>query len=206
MLIDLIYLVKKYKMQINGILHIGAHRCEEEHVYKKVGVSENNIIWVEANPNIVNELKNKYKNLYQGLMTDKDNDLVEFNISNNYESSSIFDLNTHLKHHPNIYYTDKITLKTKTIKTFFNENQFNEQKYNFLNMDIQGAELLALKGMENLLENFDYLYLEVNKEQLYKNCCIVDEIDEYLRKYNFKRIETKFTKYQWGDALYIKQK
>ena len=35
MLIDLISLIKKYKLKINGILHIGASVCEELNIYKK---------------------------------------------------------------------------------------------------------------------------------------------------------------------------
>jgi hypothetical protein len=31
-------------------------------------------------------------------------------------------------------------------------------EYNFLNLDIQGAELKALKGMEEYLNDVDYLY------------------------------------------------
>ena len=53
--------------------------------------------------------------------------------------------------------------------------------------------------------NFDYLYLEVNKDYVYKNCCLVEEIDDYVQKYNFKRVETKWNlNHGWGDALYIK--
>ena len=63
----------------------------------------------------------------------------------------------------------------------------------------------ALKSMGDLLNNFDYLYLEVNKEYVYKNCCLVGELDKYLSKFNFKRIETKWcSNFGWGDALYIK--
>jgi hypothetical protein len=33
---------------------------------------------------------------------------------------------------------------------------------------------------------------------------LVSEIDEYLSKYGFKRVETSMTEFEWGDALYIK--
>ena len=46
---------------------------------------------------------------------------------------------------------------------------------NFLNIDIQGAELLALKGMGSLISYFDYIYLEVNKAHVYKKCALVNE-------------------------------
>jgi hypothetical protein len=42
----------------------------------------------------------------------------------------------------------------------------------FLNFDIQGAELKALKGMEEYLSNVDYLYTEIISDYVYKNCAI----------------------------------
>ena len=47
------------------------------------------------------------------------------------------------------------------------------------------------------------IYLEVNEKELYNHCALITDIDEYLLKYNFKRILTKMTKHGWGDALYV---
>ena len=57
MLIKLHDLVKKYNLKLKGILHIGAHACEEHKDYKKEGMTDDTIIWVEANPNIATRLK-----------------------------------------------------------------------------------------------------------------------------------------------------
>ena len=75
-----------------------------------------------------------------------------------------------------------------------------------MNIDIQGAELLALKGMGDLIKYFDYVYLEVNSDYVYKKCALVHEIDDYLSKYNYVRVETSWTDAKWGDALYIRIK
>ena len=61
--------------------------------------------------------------------------------------------------------------------------------------------------MNDLLNNFNYIITEVNNQYCYKDCCLIDEIDDYLKKYNFIRKETSwacFGKVGWGDALYIK--
>jgi hypothetical protein len=76
--------------------------------------------------------------------------------------------------------------------------------YDFINLDIQGAELLALKSFDNLINNFKFIYTEINTNSIYKGCALVNEIDEYLNNYNFKRVETSLTEFEWGDALYIK--
>lgn len=88
----------------------------------------------------------------------------------------------------------------------YNQDKIPKNFANFLNIDIQGAELMALKGMGDLLNYFDYVYLEVNKDYVYKNCALVHEIDEYLSEYNYVRVETAWTNAQLGDALYIRIK
>ena len=42
---------------------------------------------------------------------------------------------------------------------------------NFLNLDIQGAELKALKSLQDYLHKVDYIYTEVNVDYLYVDCC-----------------------------------
>jgi hypothetical protein len=85
-----------------------------------------------------------------------------------------------------------------------NRYDLDFSNYNMLNMDIQGAELLALKGATNLLKTMDYLYLEVNTAHLYKECALINEIDEFVKKFGFMRVSTKMTEFEWGDAFYIK--
>lgn len=53
------------------------------------------------------------------------------------------------------------------------------------------------------MEYFDVIYTEVNTKYLYKNCALINEIDEFLESKNFKRIITKMTNNGWGDAIYV---
>ena len=74
-----------------------------------------------------------------------------------------------------------------------------------MNIDVQGAELLVLKGAENTLKTVNAVYTEVNTDYVYKNCALIEEIDEYLFSLGFKRTETKmWQNHPWGDALYLK--
>jgi FkbM family methyltransferase len=204
MLIDFIYLVEKYNLNIQGILHIGAHYCEELDKYKQI-VKENQIIWIEGNVKIVENIKNKFpdRRIYNFLISDKDNDLVSFIITNNGESSSILELKEHLKEHPHIHEISRENRITSTIDTFVKYHNI-ENTLNFVNIDIQGAELKALMGMKNYLKNVDYLYLEVNEKELYQDCCLLSELDAFLENYGFIRKEIKMTEYGWGDAFYLK--
>ena len=115
MLIDINYLNDKYKMKIRGIMHIGAHNCEEMEKYNKIGVKKENIIWIEANPYIVQKMKQKDKEIriIHGLITDKNDDDMFFNVANNGQSSSIYEFGTHSVNHPEVKYVGKIILKSK---------------------------------------------------------------------------------------------
>jgi len=189
---------------ITGAFHLGAHDCEELVFYNQLGLKSNDIIWIEAINQKVIEAKNRgIQNIYNYVITDKDDEEITFNISNNIQSSSILEFGTHKEEHPDVIYIDKINLKSITINTFFEKNNIDIEKYNFWNFDIQGAELLALKGAHKYLKYAKVLYLEVNIKELYKDCALIYDIDLFLSQYNFKRVLTKMTSHGWGDALYI---
>ena len=206
MLIPFDKIYNKYKMNIRGILHIGAHKCEEQYIYNKFGINNDRIIWVEANPNLVIENLKKDSTIIikNFICCEKDTGTTTLNIANNGASSSVYEFGTHSKYFPTINFVNTIKVRNNRIDTMYKKEKIPENFANFLNIDIQGAELLALKGMGNLLNNFDYAYLEVNRDYSYKNCCLIGEIDDFLKKFDFIRVETEWTIKTWGDALYVK--
>lgn len=203
MLISLHELVKKYNIKFKGILHVGAHECEEICDYCTY-IAPNLILWIEALEDKVNLCKSKYPNTFieNAVVSDKV-EIVKFNRSNNGQSSSILELGLHKEFHPQVWYTNSYEVETKMLKDIINKY---DVEYNFLNLDIQGAELKALKGMEEYLPKVDYIYTEVNSDYVYENCCIITEIDSYLEKFGLFRVETRWCKnYRWGDAFYIRK-
>lgn len=57
-----------------------------------LNVSSSDIIWMDANKNLV---------------SDKDDEMVMFNIANNGQSSSILEFGTHSSEHPDVKFIDK---------------------------------------------------------------------------------------------------
>jgi hypothetical protein len=156
-------LLNQTNISISGVLHIGAHDCEELSAYNNFGIINENVLWIDAINEKVIQAKNRgIPNVYHAVITDKDNEDVDFNISNNVQSSSILEFKTHSQEHPHVFFVDKILQKSITIDTFFQQNNIDASKYNFWNFDIQGAELLALKGAVNSIKYAKMLYLEVN--------------------------------------------
>ena len=208
MLIPFWQLYQQYNLNISGILHIGAHECEELKDYVRFNINPLQIYWIEAQQNKVDQMKLKnIPNIYQAIIDDVDDKEIHFNISNNGQSSSILEFGTHLIHHPQVHFTQQIKGKTKRLDTLIEENNIPIEHLNFMNLDIQGVELRALKSMEKYLHHINYIYTEVNSDYVYKDCNLVGEIDEYLSPFGFTRVATKMAgNAGWGDAFYIKTK
>jgi FkbM family methyltransferase len=183
-----------------GILHLGAHKCEEAPLYHTIGVNDENILWVEANSDLINPYQN---NILNAVVSNKDNEDVEFIITNNMESSSILELYTHHIEHPHVKEINRRNVKTITLNTLYAINNIPFDRYDFINLDIQGAELKALQGATNILPHIKAIYTEVNEKELYKDCALMHQIDAFLNSYGFKRVATQMTQHGWGDALYM---
>ena len=105
--------------------------------------------------------------------------------------------------HPDIHYVTSEQREAIPLSNFIGNYDIS---YNFINLDIQGAELKALKGMESYLNDVDYIYTEVNCDYVYEGCALINEIDEYLLQFNLHRVETTwFGECKWGDAFYIRK-
>jgi FkbM family methyltransferase len=208
MLIDFRKLFPKYNIKPQGVLHVGANVGEEAPVYDELGIK--NVVWIEANKEIFNTLLNNVgrfgHNCFNVCISDKEDELVTLHISNNgSQSSSILELGTHKIAHPEVHYVKDVEMKAQRLDQMIILWDILKDS-DFLNIDLQGAELKALRGMGTRLNQFKWAYLEVNKQELYKGCALVDEIDMYLLGFGFKRVETFWCgNTGWGDALYIKK-
>lgn len=207
MLIPFSRIISKYKLIPQGILHVGACQMEELDDYKTFGIDH--VIWIEGNPNLVELNADKAKaagyELIQGLIYDVDGVELDFNLTNNLQSSSILNLDRHKDHHPHVEVVNKIKLKTTTLKTLLEANNIQRGSFDFINLDIQGVELRALKGLGEYIDDLKFVYTEINTGQVYASNDILDDIDKYLESKDFIRVETEITPYEWGDALYIKK-
>lgn len=198
-------LLESHGIPIHGVFHIGAYECEELPFYHSLGLPSEKVYWIDALPNKVEEnTKKGIPNVFQSVISDKDGEIVSFNITNNGQSSSILEMGSHLHHHPHVWNISSVPMVTTTIDSFVAKHKIPMETLDFWNFDIQGVELKALKGATLALQHAKALYLEVNTEEVYKGCGLLHELDEFLTPHGFRRIETKMTGAGWGDALYLK--
>lgn len=198
-------LFTKYNIRPKGIIHIGAHMCEERELYKNTAhVQDDQILWIEGNPETIAAMRacdDPRVRILEGLVSDQEQE-VTFHVTNNGQSSSFLALEKHKQYHPHVIETKTLTLRTTTLPALLEAHRIDASAYDFLVMDIQGAEYHALRGMENMLGGFDHIYLEVNDEELYKGCGLFDEVRAFLEKHGFHLREKVMTDSKWGDAYF----
>lgn len=205
MLIDVAFLARKLHVRPQGVLHVGAHKAEELNQYTKYNWSlENKTIWVEAQPDLALALSEKLDStrniVINAVAWGEDNVDISFHVTNNGESSSVYELSEHLNKHPQVKEIGVLQLKTIKLSSVLPTGS----KFNFVNLDIQGAELQALKGLDHFIYDVKWIYTEVNKISLYRDIPLVHEIDDYLAPRGFTRYMTRWVPFKgWGDALYV---
>jgi FkbM family methyltransferase len=190
-----------------GVLHLGASTGEEAEIYQNANVQT--VIWFECNPRILQYLHWRVDGIpghyvVEAAVSEVDGEEVSFNITNNDASSSILNLKDHLKHYPDIHVERTIQLKTRTVDSLLPEHGFRYEQFDFANLDIQGAELQALRGMVKCLKHLRWIYTEVNTQELYEGCALLHEIDDFLAKHGFHQQRIALTHAGWGDAFYMR--
>src|SRR5689334_5871680 len=117
MVLQLDVLVRIYGLRPTGVLHLGAHEGEEAESYAKVGIDR--VVWLEGNPELVEGLRKRVEprghRVFQALVSDRVGEPVQFHVTNNFQSSSILELGTHLEHHPEVHVTHTLDLTTTTV-------------------------------------------------------------------------------------------
>lgn len=214
MLIPIPQLLNHFQINVRGVIQIGAHYAQEYHPLKEFGID--NFILIEPIPRHVDIIRENIKDenvlIFQtalGSETKK----VEMNLSE-FEgpdaescrgmSSSILSPKKHLEQYPHIQFKDKIEVDMTTLDTLIKTKNIDIKNYNMLNIDVQGYELEVFRGAENTLNSIDCVYTEVNRDEVYEGCPMVEEIDGFLSNYGLKRVAVDWAGNTWGDAFYVK--
>lgn len=189
-------------MNVKGIIHVGAHYGEELSEYVSNGIQD--IILFEPISENFDILSERVKDLnaniegHQVALGSERGEFTMYVSDNEKQSSSILKPKVHLTHHPHVKFPSTETVEVHLL------DDYDSKDYNFINMDVQGYELEVLKGGTKTLEHIDYVYCEVNRDEVYENNAMVEELDEFLAQYDMVRVMTSWEGEIWGDALYVR--
>lgn len=185
-----------------NVLHVGAHNAEEADLYNSLGASH--VYWVEAQPELCAQLRDRLdasrNSVFEGVAWSVSGEHMTFRVTNNSQSSSLFQLKDHLDWHPNVAEVDNYDVVTTRL-----DELVPDVPYLLVTLDIQGAELQALKGLGQRLTECRVLYCEVNRAETYAGLDQIGPLDAWLADHGYRRLVTAWNPGTgWGDAIYVK--
>jgi len=204
---DLTALMATHRLAPRGIIHVGAHTGQEVAAYLALGVER--LLLIEADPTLAAGLTEHFRDeplvsVASCAVTDFDGE-IDLHVMSSTASNSILSIERHAEIFPEIHETGRVRVPARTLDSLLAEQGHADDAFNVMALDIQGAELQALRGAAGLLPRLDGLLVEVNFAELYQGCAQIDEIDDHLLAYGFVRVMT-MSPYQsgYGDAFYVK--
>ena len=187
---------ERLNLDVNGIIHVGLYDFPEHDCYTKlVGT---NVIGVEANKFVYETMskpvadKCGYKS-YNECVYSEDGLEKKFYLAN--DSSSLSPVSG-----------NSVTVTTKKLSTLIDENNIDMNKFDFLNIDAEGAELEILKGFENYLHYINVIDLETSYNDRSNTGASHDVIVEWLNQKNFtlREMSDSYNYEQWGDSVFVR--
>lgn len=204
-------MLKNCNISPKAVIHAGAHDLIESDIYK---LYDAKVYAIECNPFVyqdllirINDVKNQVP-IYACLWSEPNKKLT-FNFYRNkkdgagglFEPEKMFD---YIKDCPLL--EEKLELVTTTMDLVIDKQIPDYKNVDFLNVDLQGAELEFFKGANKLLNSrsLKYIWCEVSWDRVYKDAPLLRDIDNYLLKFGFQRVGIRQDWEIHGDALYTR--
>ncbi len=203
MLLDFKELVRKYDIKFDNVTVVGAHWAEEHDDYISAGAKH--ITYIEPCEKAFDVLKSKF---------DSDKSVSLFNCAcgiargyatmytgddtiNKGQSNSLLVPDLHLQLHREVEFTD-----TEQVSIAFLDDMLEFGKEpQLLVLDCQGSEGDVIRGATETLKTVEFLYSEVNRAEVYKNCTKIEELQQLLP--DFEIVETgTWVGGAWTDCLF----
>lgn len=204
LLIPLKPIIDQYKLQIKGIIHIGANIAQEYKEHLQCGI--NRFIYIEPLPAAFEQLKKQFINnkdvtLYNCACGEYNSfERMFLSPVNDGQSSSLLKPKVHLSEHPDVIFEGEALVDVRRL----DDLPFDRTMYNMMEIDVQGYEDRVLRGAVQTLKHIDIINIEVNRGEVYEGCALVEQLDEVLSGYS--RVKTFWMQGKsWGDAIYIKK-
>lgn len=157
----------------------------------------------EALPTLIENAKKNTKNynveLVNAAVCDIHNKIVKFYKSDDKykKSSSLYNKTTKTTHNVMTNPTE-FDVKGISLYKWIEENNL-KNRIELIVMDLQGAELLALKGLIPFDKCLKYIVVEAPFNQLYDNSSTITDVANFLKKYNFYPIKMNGNRFSISD-------
>ena len=109
---------------------------------------------------------------------------MDWNFGN--KSSSLLQPGISNQIHPWLKFEDTVTIQTDTLDHFCKSR--NVDHIDFIHIDVQGAELMVLKGGDSILSKVVAIWMEVEAIPLYRNQPLKNDVEQFMMTHNFIKV------------------
>jgi FkbM family methyltransferase len=202
---DIASLLDIMNIQVSGAVIVGAHYGQEIDVLQ-ARIGSVPIVAFEPSEEAFEILKRKYSSsqnvkIFNNALGSVNKEKHDFYVgSNNGQSSSLLKPMLHLNYEPGISFGNIRSVSVRRLDDY----ALHIVGCNLLVVDTQGTELDVLIGGETIISSFSYIFIEVNRENVYQGCALFHELDLYLTSMGFQLSHMRWwPRMPWGDALYF---
>lgn len=197
------------KVRPKRVLHVGANDGAEAPTYERCGVEQ--IVWVEALPDVAREARSKLREprhrVLEGLLLDVGGERRTFYLANNRRmSSSVFASGPAMTTlFPELQLRETVELVSVTGDELLARHGLAEVAWDLVVLDVQGAELLCVKGMAQTLARATAVLTEYSTEGVYEGGVQLGELTAQLMQRGFRR-EPMWRRRPHGDVLFLRRR
>ncbi|HMN51628.1 MAG TPA: FkbM family methyltransferase [Xanthobacteraceae bacterium] len=210
---EFLHCLARGRFEIGSVIHVGAHLGQERVRYRELGARE--VLWIEGSPSIFAQLQASLDaeratgKLYgrhvaiNALLTDRAGESVELHgTSNAGASGSIFRMgDVHREKWPHVEHTgESETVISATLDEIAAREGFAMP--DLLTVDVQGAELLVLRGGKKVLAEAKAVITEASTEKFYEGGVLFGELNAFLREQGFMAMQRPR---KHGDILFLRK-
>ncbi len=202
-----------------GIIHVGAHEGQEVGEYFAAGFER--VALVEANPQWCATLHARFDGdprvrIFETAIADRAGTMtlhIHTSRRGSTEPASLLPMKEFNRIVTALHTPACVEVPVTTLDALAREQGLNAREYNFLSLDIQGAEMLALRGADATLRTMDAIICEVALLELYEGQALEAEIVDFLGTRGCEKRRTVYhTMYEgdrtfpaWGEALFTRR-
>jgi FkbM family methyltransferase len=176
------------------IVHVGGNVGEEGGLYQEWG---SQVIWFEPRHDAAEQIRHRYaEDLVVEAAAGNTFGWHDLHLASNGQSSSLLEPETHLREHPEVRFHGRQRVAVVPLDVVIH-------RADGLVADVQGYEDRVLVGAQRLISTLSWVYLEVNRAELYRDCARIEALDALLG--DFERVATCWSDHNWGDALWVRR-
>ena len=180
---------------LRTLVHVGAHMAQERTLYERMGFRD--ILWIEGSPKTYQRLVEsfggdtgksiaRHRTLCALLSEESGRDVSFYQFNNEGASDSLFPATQRLHDRwPHVQQTADVRRLTTLTLDDVVESQGLSGSVNVLVIDVQGAELLVLKGGTRTLREVEAVVCEVSTEPFYDGGVLYPELKTFLSAHGF---------------------